>query len=71
MKEVKTWKSTSGYSCQFCAPVFDTTDGIKVCSSENNGMFCSREEGHEGDHVACRILQHNHIIGSWPQEKSK
>lgn len=40
-------------------------NGTEVCnsSSPNGLLFCTREEGHEGQHIACGCEKHN--LDSW------
>jgi len=45
-------------NCPHCA-----TRMGKYCGDNDEGYVCSRPEGHEGEHMACGLL--NHPIRTW------
>jgi len=65
----KAFKSDTGFSCRFCAPADDAD--VDICAMMKDGLTCTREQGHEGQHVACTSVKRDHVCGFWPQEKSK
>ena len=50
-------------TCKYCV-----YDDVNFCENYNNqGYGCSRNKGHEGDHVACGYDE-GHVLAMWPQE---
>lgn len=45
--------------CGYCTP-----PGSARCRDRYDGMVCTRDPGHDGDHVACGGIHHS--LGTWP-----
>lgn len=48
---------TGREECEYCSINYVESD---VCSSINDGVSCTRPDGHDGPHVACRRSDHDY-----------
>jgi hypothetical protein len=55
------WKEQEKrFVCDFC----NGDDGVKACPAASE-LLCTREEGHDGLHVACGSDEDEHPMGVW------
>lgn len=59
----KTHEANGDPVCEYCIPY----DEERQCRDVNGMWRCSREKGHDGDHVACCASEHRHEIDRWTQ----
>lgn len=53
-------------TCKYCETNPLVSEGCPASHPE--GYLCTREEGHEGDHVACGVSDHPIVIWSNDEE---
>jgi len=70
-KDHNTWQIRPGrYACKFCGEAGN--DSEHACwniSPDGNG--CTRPKGHDGAHIACGVLQHQHPLSMWTNNETE
>ncbi len=57
-------------SCNYCSWIASGPAAANCCAVESQiglNYECTREEGHEGNHVACGAGAKYHSLEEWPQ----
>jgi hypothetical protein len=59
---IRLAREAAEVECEWCE------GGDGNCPSKHEGLYCTRQRGHEGPHVACDGHPRGHSISRWPQE---